>query len=47
MRETLLGELAELDDAYDAGEIGESDYQRQRKDLKGKLMGILSEIRHD
>jgi hypothetical protein len=40
-REALLQQLADLDDAFDAGEIDEDDYQRQRTSLKNQLMKIL------
>jgi hypothetical protein len=39
-REALLHALAELDNAYEAGEIGESEYQGQRRELKKALMVI-------
>jgi hypothetical protein len=40
-REELLQQMADLDDAFDAGEIEEDDYQLQRKALKNQLMKIL------
>ncbi|MEZ4510823.1 MAG: c-type cytochrome [Chloroflexota bacterium] len=34
---TLLQDLAALDDAHDAGELADADYQRQRTELKDQL----------
>lgn len=39
-RDQLLQEMADLDDAYEAGEIGEADYQSQRQEIKDDLMAI-------
>ena len=36
----LLYAIAELDDAYEAGEVEESSYQHQREQLKGDLAAI-------
>jgi len=40
-RERLLQEIADLDDAYEAGEIEEERYREQRNDLKNQLMEVL------
>jgi mono/diheme cytochrome c family protein len=39
-RDQLLQEMADLDDAYEAGEISEEEYQGQRQELKAELMEI-------
>jgi mono/diheme cytochrome c family protein len=39
-QEALLKEIAELDDAFEAGQIEEADYQRQRAELKERLAAI-------
>lgn len=39
-RDKLLQEMADLDDAYEAGEIGEADYLSQRQEIKDELMAI-------
>lgn len=39
-RDALIAQIAELDDAYDAGELDEDAYQRQRKNLKDKLLKL-------
>lgn len=36
----LLQAIAELDDAYDAGELEEDEYQQQRQDLKTRLTAV-------
>ncbi len=38
---SLLGELARLDDEFEAGEIPEADYQRQRADIKAELVSLM------
>lgn len=38
--DALVYAIAELDDTYDAGEIGESEYQQKRNSLKAELEGI-------
>jgi len=40
-RERILQELADLDDAYEVGEIDDHSYEKQRKDLKDQLMEVL------
>ena len=39
-KEDLLEALAELDDAYAAGEVAAADYQKERGSLKSKLMKV-------
>lgn len=39
-RDQLLQEMADLDDAFDAGEIEEAEYQSQRQELKAELMAM-------
>jgi mono/diheme cytochrome c family protein len=39
-REELIQELADLDDAYEAGEVDEDEYHREREELKAELMAI-------
>jgi hypothetical protein len=39
-RDQLLQEMADLDDAYEAGEIGEAEYHSQRQKIKDELMAI-------
>jgi uncharacterized membrane protein len=36
-----LQKIADLDDAYEAGEIDEKTYQKQRRKLKAQLMALL------
>lgn len=38
VRETLLYQIATLDDAYEEGEIAEEEYQRKRQQLKAELI---------
>ncbi|MCP4362271.1 MAG: cytochrome c [Chloroflexi bacterium] len=38
--QALLETIAELDDAYEAGDIGQSDYAQQREQLKADLIAI-------
>ena len=38
--QALLQAIAELDDAYDAGELDEAKYQQQRHDLKARLTAV-------
>jgi mono/diheme cytochrome c family protein len=40
-RESLLQEIANLDDAYEAGKIEEERYRQKRNDLKDQLMEVL------
>jgi hypothetical protein len=40
-RERLLDQIAALDDAFDAGEIREADYRRQREKLKQRLVQMM------
>ncbi|MCC6187970.1 MAG: c-type cytochrome, partial [Anaerolineales bacterium] len=42
-REELLDALAELDDAYAAGELDQADYIAERSDLKAELRAIWDE----
>jgi hypothetical protein len=39
-RDALLEEIADLDDAYDNGEISEKEYRRERQALKEQLMAL-------
>ena len=39
-RDTLIAEIAALDDSFEAGEIDEADYQRERAALKEALLAI-------
>jgi HAMP domain-containing protein len=39
-RDELLDELADLDDAFEAGEINEAEYHRERDEIKADLMAI-------
>lgn len=39
-RQELLGAIAALDDAYEAGEIAKTDYEQQRQALKDELVAI-------
>ncbi|MEM7111677.1 MAG: cytochrome c [Chloroflexota bacterium] len=39
-RDDLLQAIATLDDAYDAGSVPDGRYQRQRAELKGRLVAI-------
>ncbi len=43
VRQALVQEIADLDDAYDAGDVTEADYQAQRGLLKAKLVALLRE----
>ncbi len=42
-RDELMQAIADLDDAYEAGEIEEDDYHHQREELKAELMAIWEE----
>ena len=42
-REALLQRLADLDDAFDAAEIPEADYQLERTVLKRRLLGLVGQ----
>ena len=42
-RDELLQELANLDDAFEAGEINEAAYHREREEIKADLMTIWEE----
>lgn len=44
-RERLLDQLADLDDAFAAGEIAETDYTLQRADAKGRLVNVMRVLR--
>jgi mono/diheme cytochrome c family protein len=43
MRQSLVQEIADLDDAFDAGELTEADYQAQRGLLKARLVALMRE----
>jgi mono/diheme cytochrome c family protein len=42
-RETLLQSIAELDEAFEVGDITQGDYERQRAALKEQLIGLMRE----
>jgi hypothetical protein len=42
-REALLQAIADLDDAFDEGELGEREYERERARLKRQLQKIWEE----
>jgi mono/diheme cytochrome c family protein len=42
-REDLLQAVAELDDDFEAGDIGEGEYRRERTGLKAKLIKLMEE----
>ncbi|RME46328.1 MAG: hypothetical protein D6791_08535 [Chloroflexi bacterium] len=44
-RQMLLEELAELDDAYEAGEVAESNYIDARAEIKADLIDIMQQLR--
>ena len=44
-REELIQEIANLDDAFEAGEVDEDEYHREREELKAELMAIWEEER--
>ncbi|MFQ6059047.1 MAG: hypothetical protein ACE5MB_09255 [Anaerolineae bacterium] len=44
-KEELLLALARLDDAFEAGEIPEVDYQRQRGEIKARLIEVMRALR--
>ncbi len=41
-KEELLDAIADLDEAYEAGEIAESDYRREREELKSLLVEMMN-----
>lgn len=43
MRQSLVQDIADLDDAYEAGELAEADYQAQRRMLKARLVSLMRE----
>lgn len=42
-RETLLMAIAGLDDAFEAGDISQEDYERQRASIKAELVKLMQE----
>lgn len=40
-RETLLREIAQLDDAFESGDISEEDYLKQRRERKTRLVELM------
>jgi cytochrome c553 len=46
-KEALLRSIANLDDAFEAGEIEENPYQERRSELKTKLLKIMQSTDHD
>ena len=43
-RERLLDRLADLDDAYAAGELSETTYTVQRADTKARLVALMRQL---
>lgn len=43
IRQSLVQDIADLDDAYEAGELAEADYQAQRRMLKARLVSLMRE----
>ncbi|MFA9403793.1 MAG: hypothetical protein ACERKY_12115, partial [Anaerolineales bacterium] len=41
-KETLLHAIAALDDVFEAGEISEKEYMKQRSELKDELSGLMT-----
>jgi hypothetical protein len=46
-RQMLLREIADLDDAFEAGEMDEAEYRHTRAALKAELMEILWQLREE
>jgi hypothetical protein len=46
-RQALLRSIANLDNAFEAGEIEENSYQERRIELKTKLLKMMQAIDHD
>ncbi|GIW06747.1 MAG: hypothetical protein KatS3mg060_1552 [Dehalococcoidia bacterium] len=44
-REALVSAIADLDDRYEAGEIGEEEWRRLRQAKKAALVALIREIR--
>ncbi|MFQ5859395.1 MAG: hypothetical protein ACE5LU_27675 [Anaerolineae bacterium] len=44
-RQMLLEELADLDEAYAAGEVAENDYANARAEIKADLMDVMRQLR--
>lgn len=44
-RQVLLEEIADLDDAFEAGEVEEAEYRRARATLKAELIEIMQQMR--
>ena len=42
-RQSLIQELADLDDSFDAGELSRSDYESERRMLKAQLISLTRE----
>ncbi len=42
-KQALIEEIADLDDAYEAGDLGEADYQARRRLLKAQLVTLVRE----
>ncbi len=42
-RESLIQQLAELDDDFEAGELSQSDYESERRILKAQLISLMRE----
>jgi len=41
-KETLLHAIAALDDVFEAGEVSEEEYKKQRSELKDELSGLMT-----
>ena len=46
-RDSLLGRMAELDDGFQAGELKEASYRRQRQAAKRRLLGLMFEMQSE
>ena len=46
-QETLMRSIANLDDAFEAGEIEEAEYRSRRAEMKTKLLNIMRAADHD
>ena len=42
-RDALIDQIAALDDAFEASEIRESEYRKQREALKARILRLMRE----
>jgi len=42
-REALLQQIADLDDAYESGQIDQAAYEKKRANLKRQLVALMKE----